>query len=112
MAAPQQCPECGASLPSDALDGLCPTCGFRSALKADPQSPAPFHPSSLFDPPSAGGSLSKAAVGDSPSLGGDGAGEGECSWGSDNTHTPSGQPLFSDGRGQSEGSHRVIENPK
>ena len=53
MAAPQRCLECGASLPNDAPDGLCPSCGFRAALKVATQPAAPFHPASLFDPPSA-----------------------------------------------------------
>src|SRR5882724_7183581 len=67
MPEPRQCAECGASLPSGAPNCLCPTCGFRAALKADPQAAAPFYPSALFDPPSAGRPLSADAVGDSPS---------------------------------------------
>src|SRR5256714_823710 len=51
MPTPRPCAECGASLPSDAPDGLCPTCGFRAALKIHPQGAAPFRPSALFDPP-------------------------------------------------------------
>src|SRR3989442_10556073 len=49
MVTPRQCAECGASLPSDAPDGLCPSCGFRAALQTDPQSGVPFDPSALFD---------------------------------------------------------------
>jgi tetratricopeptide (TPR) repeat protein/tRNA A-37 threonylcarbamoyl transferase component Bud32 len=51
MPTPRQCAECGASLPNDAPDGLCPTCGLRAALKVDPEAAAPFRPSALFDPP-------------------------------------------------------------
>jgi len=65
-------------LPSDAPDGLCPSCGFRAALQTDPQTAAPFDPSALFDPPAPPAALS------SP-------------------RPPFGHPLPSEGRGQGKG---------
>src|SRR5436190_2890091 len=76
MPTPQTCAECGASLPSDAPDSFCPTCGFHAALKASPKIAAEFHPSSVFDPPSAGMPVHRGALMESPSSGGVGRGEG------------------------------------
>src|SRR5438445_12438642 len=50
MPTPRTCAECGAPLPNDAPDGLCPRCGFDAALASPPQPPASFSPSDLFSP--------------------------------------------------------------
>ena len=44
------CPDCGRPLPEDALDGVCPVCSLRSALKSGSAGAAP----QLQPPPSAG----------------------------------------------------------
>jgi serine/threonine protein kinase len=38
------CPDCGQSLPKDALDGVCPVCSLRSALKSDAVAAGPELP--------------------------------------------------------------------
>ena len=45
----QKCPQCGASLPSGVLAGLCPACLFKQGAAADTVAPAEGTP---FQPPS------------------------------------------------------------
>jgi len=35
MAEPQKCPECGAELPQEAPQGLCPQCLLKEGLRED-----------------------------------------------------------------------------
>ncbi len=60
MPGTRTCPECGCPLPEDALDGVCPVCSLRGALKFGPvgtapeiQRPlsAPHQPSTITHPP-------------------------------------------------------------
>jgi serine/threonine protein kinase len=60
MSEPRRCPACGAEIPADALEGLCPRCVMQAALasqsaSSDPGRPssatAPFSPSPGFVPP-------------------------------------------------------------
>ncbi|MEK7684439.1 MAG: serine/threonine-protein kinase [Verrucomicrobiota bacterium] len=47
------CPDCGQPLPEDALDGVCPVCSFRSALKSGSSAAPPEiqPPASSIQPP-------------------------------------------------------------
>ena len=40
MSLAQMCPECGVTLPENSLEGLCPQCLLKDALKSGPETPA------------------------------------------------------------------------
>src|SRR4051794_4802148 len=48
MNGPQQCPECGTPLKSNALGGLCPACLLKQATSGDTVNPGP---ALVFNPP-------------------------------------------------------------